>query len=188
MHATAACGPCKSAWDEPWDLPADLRLPCPHCVSTARAFTVDAVDRIVVGATATAVAYGVVTQASILLQAVIVPSRRTGDGRLIESIKPAWSEIARLMQRDPSAIYRIDARKREEIFAGAYKNASFHEVVLTPRSGDQSRDVIAVKRGLWTVRIIDQVKAYHPGHLVPADDVRALVGVLLSDRAATKGW
>jgi restriction system protein len=60
-------------------------------------------------------------------------------------------------------------------------------VILTPRSGDHGRDVIAVKRDLWTVRIIDQVKAYHPGRLVPADDVRALVGVLFSDRAATKG-
>jgi hypothetical protein len=111
MHATVACGQCKSALDEPSDLPADRRPPWPHCGSTARAFTVYAVDRVVVGATATAVAYGVVTQASFLLQAVIVPGRSTGDGRLIESLEPAWSEIARLMQRDPSAIYQIDARK-----------------------------------------------------------------------------
>jgi len=60
-------------------------------------------------------------------------------------------------------------------------------VILTPRSGDHGRDVIAVKQGLWTVRIIDQVKAYKPGHLVRANDVRALIGVLLSDQSATKG-
>jgi restriction system protein len=188
MYSTVACGQCNAGLDEPSDLPADRRPPCPHCGSTARAFTVYAVDSIAVSATAAVgVEYGVVKQATLLLQAVIVPGRSTGDARLIESIEPAWSEIARLMQRDQAAIYQIDDRKWEEIIAGAYKKAGFDEVILTPRSGDHGRDVIAVKRGLWTVRIIDQVKAYHPGHLVPADDVRALVGVLLSDQAATKG-
>lgn len=58
---------------------------------------------------------------------------------------------------------------------------------MTPSSGDFGRDVIAVKRGFVTVRIIDQVKAYAPGHLVPANDVRALIGVLQTDFGATKG-
>jgi restriction system protein len=35
--------------------------------------------------------------------------------------------------------------------------------------------------------VIDQVKAYKPGHLVTADDVRALVGVLHGD-GASKGF
>jgi restriction system protein len=61
------------------------------------------------------------------------------------------------------------------------------EVTLTPRSGDHGRDVIAVKKGLGSVRVIDQVKAYKPGHLVTADDVRALVGVLHGD-GASKGF
>jgi hypothetical protein len=43
--------------------------------------------------------------------------------------------------------------------------------------GDFGRDVLAVKRGLGIVRVIDQVKAYGPSHLVTADDVRALLGV-----------
>jgi restriction system protein len=60
-------------------------------------------------------------------------------------------------------------------------------VTLTPRSGDFGRDVIAVKRGLGTIRIIDQVKAYGPNHLVTADDVRALLGVLQGDKAS-KGF
>ena len=37
------------------------------------------------------------------------------------------------------------------------------------------------------MRVIDQVKAYKPGHLVTADDVRALYGVLMLDGAA-KGF
>jgi restriction system protein len=56
-------------------------------------------------------------------------------------------------------------------------------VTLTPRSGDYGRDVIAVKRGLGFIRVIDRVKAYKPDHLVTADDVRALMGVLQGDGA-----
>jgi len=71
--------------------------------------------------------------------------------------------------------------------AGAYSKAGFEEVIVTPRSGDRGIDVIAVKHGIGTVRIIDQVKAYRPGHLVTADDVRALLGVLHADNAS-KGF
>jgi restriction system protein len=60
-------------------------------------------------------------------------------------------------------------------------------VTLTPRSGDYGRDVIAVKKGLGIVRVIDQVKAYTPPHLVTANDVRALLGVLPGD-GASKGF
>jgi len=49
----------------------------------------------------------------------------------------------------------------EEIIAGAYKKAGFDEVTLTPRSGDLGRDVIAIKKGLGSVRVIDQVKHSH---------------------------
>ena len=59
--------------------------------------------------------------------------------------------------------------------------------VITPRSGDYGRDVIATKRGIGRVRVIDQVKAYRPGNLVTANDVRALAGVLHCD-GASKGF
>jgi restriction system protein len=81
----------------------------------------------------------------------------------------------------------LSDRQWEEIVAGAYKRAKFDEVILTPRSGDYGRDVIAIKKGLGTVRIIDQVKAYKPDHLVTANDVRALLGVLHGD-GASKGF
>lgn len=60
-------------------------------------------------------------------------------------------------------------------------------MTLTPHSGDLGRDVIAVKRGLGTIRVIDQVKAYKPDHLVKANDVRASAGVLQGD-GASKGF
>ncbi len=123
----------------------------------------------------------------LLLQAAVTFGKKTHEGAFIESVAPAWFEIARWIKRDPSIIYQLDPRKWEELIAGAYERAGFDEVILTPRSGDYGRDVIAVKRGYWSVRIIDQVKAYGPGHLVPANDVRALIGVLLSDHNATQG-
>lgn len=98
-----------------------------------------------------------------------------------------WHEIVKLITRDPNAIFQIEARQWEEIIAAAYEQAGFDEVILTPRSGDYGRDVIAVKKGLGEVRIIDQVKAYKHGHLVTANDVRALMGVLQTD-GASKGF
>lgn len=114
-------------------------------------------------------------------------SGHASEGRIIEAVAPAWSEIAKLIAADPSVMYRIAPRKWEELIAGWYKAHGFDEVILTPASGDPGRDVIAVKRGVLSVRIIDQVKAERPGHLVPANAVRALLGVLGSDRGATKG-
>ena len=87
-----------------------------------------------------------------------------------------------------NAIRHLSPRQLEELIAASYEEEGFDEVVLTPRSGDRGRDVIAVRHGFCTVRIIDQVKHYSPDHRVPANDVRALVGVLLSDERATKGF
>lgn len=135
-----------------------------------------------------AVAFNVVRNtASLLLQAVVVPGAKTDEGLLIEAVALPWFETIELLSRDPSLAYQIKDRKWEEIIAGAYQRAGFDEVTLTPRSGDFRRDVIAVKRGLGTIRIIDQVKAYGPNHLVTADDVRALLGVLQGDKAS-KGF
>jgi restriction system protein len=60
-------------------------------------------------------------------------------------------------------------------------------VILTPRSGDKGRDVIATKRGVGSIRIFDQVKAYKPGHVVTADEVRAMLGVVTGGGNVSKG-
>jgi restriction system protein len=125
--------------------------------------------------------------ASLLMKAVIVPGDRTSEGQLVEAVTLPWFEIIELLNGDPALAFQLDPRKWEEMIAGAYERAGFDEVTLTPRSGDLGRDVIAVKRGIGTVRVIDQVKAYGPRHLVTADDVRALVGVLEMDQAS-KGF
>lgn len=123
---------------------------------------------------------------TLLIQAVVETGQRTRDGDIILAVLPIWSEIIRLIERDRNVMFEIDPRKWEEIVAASYERHGFDEVILTPRSGDFGRDIIAVKRGFWSVRVIESVKRYAPGHVVRADDVRALVGVLGSDLNATK--
>lgn len=142
-----------------------------------------AADMVVVGKSAAIF----ITSASLLTQTVIVPGEETVEGRLIEAVALPWFDIIAVLTQDPSMAFEIPARKWEEIIAAAYKKAGFDEVTLTPRSGDFGRDVIAIKRGLGVVRVVDQVKAYKPGHLVTADDVRALMGILQGD-GTSKGF
>lgn len=123
---------------------------------------------------------------TIALSAVVTVEGSTVDGQLIRAVGAPWLRILELIERDPDEIYRIEARQWEEIIAGAYKEAGFDEVILTPRSGDLGRDVIATRRGMFSVRIIDQVKAHSPGRLVTADDVRSVYGVLTADAGASK--
>jgi len=59
---------------------------------------------------------------------------------------------------------------------------------LTPPSSDGGRDVIAVRKGICKIRIIDQVKAYAPKQRVSANDIRSLIGVLSSDLNVSKGF
>ena len=121
---------------------------------------------------------------ALLLQTVVVPGDTTSEGQIIEAVALPWFDIIELLIRDPSMMYRIKPRKWEEIIAGVYWRAGFDEVTLTPSSGDHGRDVIAVKRGVGSVRVIDQVKAHKPGHVVKGNAVRALLGVLEGDRAS----
>lgn len=160
------------------------RTACPSCGSTAREISVS--TTISVSASLT-VNYNILSSTNLLLQAVIVPGEKIKEGCLIEAVSLPWFDIIELIRNDPSIVFQISPRKWEEIIAGAYKKAGFDEVILTPQSGDLGRDVIAVKKGIGKIRVIDQVKAYKPGHLVKANDVRALMGVLQSD-GASKGF
>jgi restriction system protein len=125
--------------------------------------------------------------AELTIQSVVVGDTRTMEGRLIEAVTTPWYEIIDFLKADPSLAFQIPPEKWEEIIARAYSKAGFSEVILTPRSGDNGRDIIATLRGIGTVRVIDQVKAYKPGHLVTANDVRSLYGVLIAD-GASKGF
>jgi restriction system protein len=125
---------------------------------------------------------------TLVSQAVIIPYQKTDEGQLIKSATVALLNIIERVMQDPSRMYEIDPRKWEEIIAGTYAGSGlFDEVTLTPRSGDRGQDVIAVKRGFGSVRIIESVKRYTPGTKVTAEEVQALLGVLHSDPQASKG-
>lgn len=124
---------------------------------------------------------------TIVAQVLVDVGEKTSEGQLIAAVLPAWVEIIRLIRRNPDAIYQMPPRKLEELIAGAYEQRGFDRVTLTPRSGDLGRDIIAEKSGWGCVRFVDQVKAYKPGHLVTAEEVRALGFVMEADHAASKG-
>jgi len=130
------------------------------------------------------------TYPEILLQAaLVVPGDKINEGQIIEAVAPAWFEILKQLERDPEFLYRFSKydRKFEELIAGAYERDGWREVILTPRSGDKGRDVIASKPGFGAIRFVDQAKAYAPNRRVTATDVRALVGVLELDQNVSKG-
>jgi restriction system protein len=108
------------------------------------------------------------------------------DGQIIKFVDPVYRQLVGEIEKNPEIIYQINARKWEEIIAAAYDKEGFDEVILTPQSGDYGRDVIAIKKGFYSVKFIDQVKAYKQGHIVKADEVRALLGVLSGEQDASK--
>lgn len=124
---------------------------------------------------------------TLTISSVIIPEKAVAEGTLISSISEVWLEIVNLLGADWSNAYKIPPEKWEEIVAGAYSRANYDEVILTPRSGDHGRDVIAIRRGVGSVKILGSVKAYGPRHLVTYDDIRALYGVVAADRSASKG-
>lgn len=124
----------------------------------------------------------------VLLQAaVVVFGDRRAEGKVIAGVAVPWFEIIAQLERDPDFLFKIPWRKLEEIIAGAYERAGWPDVVLTPPSGDRGRDIIATRPGVGSIRIVDQVKAYKRGHVVTADEVRSLLGVLAVESNVSKG-
>jgi restriction system protein len=189
MSDSTVCNDCGELLDETQTIPEEQRKPCPNCGSTARKYFVSATAHVNLESLVKVEAVGraVFEATNLLLQTVVVPGIRTSEGQLIEAVAVPWFEIIELLKNDPTVAYQISPRKWEEIIAGTYKKADFDEVILTDPSGDRGRDVIAVKKGVGSVRVIDQVKAYKPDHLVSYDDIRALIGVLHGD-GASKGF
>jgi restriction system protein len=125
----------------------------------------------------------------VLLSAIITPGENTPEGLIVEAVAAPWFSIVNLLERDPNAVYQFDWRQWEQIIAGAYTEAyPGAEVILTPRSGDKGRAVIATVTlpGIGRVRYFDQVKRYSADHRVSADEVRALVGVLYVESNVSK--
>lgn len=125
-------------------------------------------------------------ESSLSFGAVITLGPRTTSGNLVEEVKTPWREIIRRLSIDPEFLHQVSWRTLEEIIAGAYKAQGCPEVILTPRSRDDGRDIIATWPGFGSIRITDQVKAYRKGHLVTPDEVRSVLGVLQCEPNVSK--
>lgn len=126
-------------------------------------------------------------RASVTLKSLLHFEGKTDDGFMVQAVALPWREIVRRLAQDPKFLYEIDWRAMEELIAGAYKQYGCPDVVLTPRSGDKGRDVIATWPGRGAIRVMDQVKAYRSGHLVTPDEVRSMLGVLSGEGNVSKG-
>jgi len=120
----------------------------------------------------------------LLTAEVLSLGGRTPDGQLVVGVTVPWFEIIRHLEVDPGFLFRIHWRKLEEMIAGAFERDGWPEVVLTPRSGDKGRDIIAIKPGIGSVRIVGQVKAYDAGLVVDAEEVKAVCFTRELDRAS----
>jgi HJR/Mrr/RecB family endonuclease len=89
---------------------------------------------------------------TLVLSALILPEAKVADGMSIQTITVSWQEIVKHLEKNWDTAYEIPPEKWEEIIAGAFKKEGYHEVILTPRSGDGGRDVIAIRRGVGTVK------------------------------------
>lgn len=123
----------------------------------------------------------------LLIQTVVLRGENTPNGHVIEAIMIPWFAILAELRRDPNFMHQMSPAMLEEMIAGAYDLAGCDEVILTPRSGDRGRDVIATTHAGVTVKILDQAKKYKPGVLVDYDAIRAFLFVLDADRAS-KGY
>lgn len=127
------------------------------------------------------------SEAALLVQGVVEPYAATSEGQLVHAFALPWRTIVTRLKKDWMLAFKIPPRIWEEMIAAAFDQEGYDEVILTPRSGDHGRDVIAIKKGIGCIKIIGSVKAYAPGNLVRPDDVRALAGVLYGDPKASKG-
>lgn len=124
---------------------------------------------------------------SLLTSALVIPERHVAQGALIKASTVMWHAIVAVLKRDWTEAYRMPPQKFEELIAGAFERDGYSNVVLTPRSGDNGRDVIATTSGPGCVKVIASVKRYAAHHEVRYDDVRALLGVMMGEPDASKG-
>ncbi len=127
---------------------------------------------------------------SVLLKSVLLEFEASAEeGVIVKRPRATWFEISEHLRKSPDFRFAFSAEPTafEEFLAGAYHVDGWNAVTLTPRTGDKGRDVIAVTTGLTTIRVLDQAKAYGQNHPVSPDDVRALYGVLMLDKNASKG-
>lgn len=93
--------------------------------------------------------------------------------------------IVNKIMDDPQIMREIDPRRFEYFIAHLVESLGFENVVVTPRSGDGGRDVIATKRvnGI-SLLFAFECKQYSPENKIQLDTLRSLLGTV--SHGATK--
>jgi len=87
------------------------------------------------------------------VSSVIIPERKITEGVLVKATSVVWASVLEeLEKKDWVDAHEIPPRVWEEIIAGAFVKAGFDEVILTPRSNDHGRDVIAIRKGIGSIK------------------------------------
>jgi len=84
----------------------------------------------------------------------------------------------RALIRDPRLLDRLDPRQFELVVAELLASQGYKDVILTPRSNDGGKDIIAVRES----SIVYVECKHYPNGRVKIVDVRALLGTVYSDR------
>lgn len=98
----------------------------------------------------------------LLVQCIVQAYKHTSEGVLIHAVSIPWKMIVNELRENWRIAFQLSSRQWEEMLAAAFDRAGYDEVILTPRSRDHGRDVIATKNGVGSIRVIDSVKAYSP--------------------------
>jgi hypothetical protein len=91
--------------------------------------------------------------------------------------------------RNPEMMRRLGSRDFEGFVAALVEQIGFEDVILTPRSGDDGRDVLATKRvhGI-SIFCAFECKRYAPDRPIGPEIARALLGTIVhGNTRATKG-
>jgi DnaJ-domain-containing protein 1 len=106
----------------------------------------------------------------------IIPADALGDLRKVE-----FAPVVLLdrVLRDPEAMRRLGAREFEGFVATLVEQLGFDDVILTPRSGDEGRDILATKRihGI-SILCAFECKKWAPNRLIGPEVARALLGTI----------
>lgn len=97
----------------------------------------------------------------------------------LERVEQLPFRLLQAVLADPRVIRRLEPRQFEEFVCETVDKLGFRNIILTPRSGDGGRDVIAsrVVHGI-PLAFYFECKKYAEGNKVQLDSLRALLGVV----------
>lgn len=103
------------------------------------------------------------------------------DGEVIEIDQDAFTRFVEDLTLDYEILRRIAPRDFERAIAAVYvRTGRFDRVILTPRSGDEGRDVILEAAEWCGRRVIIETKRYRRRR-ISAEMVNSLIGVLTGE-------